>query len=112
VLLCTNLLCHEPNISQVGLDETAQGGLHAVINHGHTQAGLYSILPRRQLHRVCRMNGGARFDNNLQCFWTYICMYISGGHIPGNDQDLVYCVAEQIHHTLLPFDTAQVFNVV
>jgi hypothetical protein len=34
------------------------------------------------------MNGGARFDNNLQCFGTYICMHISGGHIPGNDPRL------------------------
>jgi hypothetical protein len=42
VLLCTSLLCHEPNIGQVGLDETAQGGQQAVIGNGQTQAGVYS----------------------------------------------------------------------
>jgi predicted cupin superfamily sugar epimerase len=110
VLLCTSLLCHEPNICQVGLDETAQGGQQAVISHGHTQASFYSrvkwnlvlrisrpsfegspfayrVLPRRQVRRVCRMNGGARFDHNLQCFWTYICVRSSGGHIRGNTGD-------------------------
>jgi hypothetical protein len=34
------------------------------------------------------MNGGARFDDNLQYYWFYIHLYISGSLILGNDPRL------------------------